>query len=254
MHISRLLLLAPLLMGAAGALPLAAVPISRMDTPWWRHRHEEKLAELHRGRVDLVFLGDSITEDWEKAGGHGWDDFAPVWRRFYGDRHALNLGFKGDSTSHLLWRIEHGEVDGIDPKLAVVLIGANNFGRVHWDAEQTLTGIETVMAELHRRLPRTKILLVSVLPSQRSAWVDEQTRTLNRALAAHDWRGVDARFIDVTPVFAQEGHLDRALFLDPLLTPPDPPLHPTAQGQEKLAEAIEPAVSAALGDRNHSPR
>ena len=112
-----------LLVGAAASLvataparaktPLAAVPISRMTLGWWRERHAAKLAEIRRGRVDLVFLGDSITQDYELAGPQPWRNFQPVWQRFYGDRNAVNLGFSGDATSHLLWRIENGEIDGI---------------------------------------------------------------------------------------------------------------------------------------------
>ncbi|HTW28433.1 MAG TPA: GDSL-type esterase/lipase family protein [Acetobacteraceae bacterium] len=237
-----------LLLLAATHLPLAAIPISRMETPWWRHRFEEKQAELRQHPPQLIFLGDSITENFELAGGHGWDDYVPVWRHWYGGRDAANLGFKGDATSHLLWRIDHGELDGIHPKAAVVLIGANNFGRPHWDAAQTMTGIVTVIDAVHRRLPQTHILLLSVLPSDRSAWISEQTRAVNRMLAAHDWAPSGTQFLDVTHVFERNGRLDRALFLDPHLTPPDPPLHPSAQGMALLAQAIEPALAPMLGE------
>src|ERR1700712_2877190 len=178
------LALGPLLVGAAGARTiLAATPISRMDLPWWRARHEAKLAEIARIKPELIFLGDSITQDWEKSGPPEWQDFVPAWQRFYGDRRAVNLGFKGDTTASLLWRIRNGEVSGIAPKAAIILIGANNLGRVHWSAEDTVTGIEAIIAEPPRRLPATKLLLISVLPSERSAWVDENTVTINAALA-----------------------------------------------------------------------
>jgi hypothetical protein len=116
--------------GAARTI-LAATPISRLDLPWWRARHEAKLKELAEAKPELIFLGDSITEDWEHSGPPDWRDFAPVWERFYGDRHAVNLGFQGDTTASLLWRIQNGEVAGIAPKAAVILIGANNLGNVH---------------------------------------------------------------------------------------------------------------------------
>lgn len=147
--------------GSARAI-LAATPISRMDLSWWRERHEAKLAEVARTKPDLIFLGNSITADWEKSGPPEWQDFAPAWQRFYGDRRAVNLGFKGDTTASLLWRIRNGEVAGIAPKAAVVLIGANNLGRVHWSAEDTVAGIDVILAELHRRLPSTKILLLGI--------------------------------------------------------------------------------------------
>jgi lysophospholipase L1-like esterase len=252
----RLLLLGPAaLTAAAEHVPVAATPISRLDTPWWRERHQQKLAELREGRVDLIWLGDSITQDWEMQGPPAWRDFAPVWHRFYGDRNAVNLGFKGDSTAHLLWRMQNGELDGIKPKLAIILIGANNMGRVHWSAPQTEAGIAAVVAELQRRLPGTGVVLLSVLPSVRSKWVTRTTNQVNRALAARYPAGSAVRFIDLTSLFASpEGQVDRTLFYDDLLTPPDPPLHPTAQAQERIAETIEPTVAAVMGDRNHLSR
>ncbi len=238
---------------AASALPPAAIPYSRMDLPWWRARFVAKQAELRgrAGHVDLVWLGDSITQDFELAGPEPWRDFRPVWDRFYGGRNALNLGFKGDATAHLLWRITHGETDGISPKLAIILIGANNFGHLRWPAGPTLTGIETIVATLHQRWPRTHLLLIGVLPSIRNAWVDANTTELNQALAARYGSGTDKllRFFDPTALFLKNGRVDAGAFLDPQLTPPDPPLHPRAQTQARLAAAIEPMVAAVLGPR-----
>ena len=231
---------------------LAATPIARTDLPWWRERHEAKLRELAQAKPELIFLGDSITEDWEASGPPEWRDFAPVWQRFYGDRHAVNLGFKGDTTASLLWRIQNGEVAGIAPKAAVVLIGANNLGRVHWSAEDTVTGINTIIAELHKRLPTIRILLLAVLPSERSAWITETTGQINKMLAENYKNDRAVSFLDLTALFMRGGSLNRSLFLDPMLTPPEPPLHPSAQGQAQMAKAMEPVLANILGDRPHS--
>lgn len=250
----RLLLLACLL-GATGTAAqarviLAAVPISRMDLHWWRERFDAKQREMRAHPPQLIFLGDSITEDWEKHGPPAWRDFAPIWQRFYGGRHAVDLGFMGDTTANLLWRIEHGELNGIAPKVAVVLIGANNLGYLHWSAHDTALGIDTCLRALHRRLPHTKVLLLSVLPSDRTAWATRTTTVINRKLAAQFPPGSGyVTFLDVTHVFMRDGKLNRALYLDPKLHPPAPPLHPTAQGQKLLAEAMEPTLAAMLGDR-----
>ena len=249
----RLLLLAPaaLLMGA-DKVPVAATPIARLDTPWWRARHEARLAEMQGRRVDLVWLGDSITQDWELTGPEDWRSFAPVWQRFYGDRNAVNLGFGGDNTAHLLWRLQNGELAGIQPKAAVILIGANNMGRVRWSAPQTVAGIDAVVAECRKRIPTTKLLLVSVLPSIRSKYVTRTTELINHDLAVRYGNGATpgVTYIDVTRLFLKDGQVDRTQFFDDHLTPPNPPLHPTAQAQARLAEAIEPTLAAMLGDRS----
>jgi lysophospholipase L1-like esterase len=252
----RVLLSAALLLLCSAAPPpshtvLAATPISRMTQSWWRERHEAKLEELHSRRIDLLFLGDSITQDYEVSGPPEWRDFAPVWEHFYGGRNAINLGFNGDATSHLLWRIENGEVSGIAPKVAVILIGANNLGRLHWPAEDTVAGIDAIVTQLRHRLPHTKLLLLGVLPSERSAWATQTTAVINRALAARYGRGGDVTYLDIGRVFMRNGRLDTDLFFDPLLTSPAAPLHPTAAAQALMAEAIEPTLAALLGDKAH---
>ena len=230
---------------------LAAVPISRMELPWWHARFEAKQRELRDGRVDLLFLGDSITQDYELSGPPDWRNYAPIWQRFYGDRHAVNLGFNGDATSHLLWRIEKGETSDIAPKVAVILIGANNLGRLHWSAEDTVVGIDAIITQLRHRLPHTKLLLLGVLPSDRSAWATDTTVAINRALAMQYGHAGDVTWLDIGHVFMKDGRLNRDLFADPKMTPPQAPLHPDADGQLLMAEAIEPTLAMLMGDQKH---
>jgi lysophospholipase L1-like esterase len=222
-----------------------------MDLSWWRTRFDAKQAELRDRHPALVFYGDSITQDWEHAGPPAWMDFAPVWQRFYGDRNAVNLGFVGDTTASLLWRIDNGEATGITPKVAVILIGANNLGHLHWSADDTVLGIDAIVSELRHRLPTTKLLLLGILPSERSDWATETTLAVNRRLAQEYPHGGAVTFLDVGHVFMQGGKLDRDLFLDPRKTPPEQSLHPTAQGQALMAEAMEPTLASMLGDRVH---
>ena len=246
-----LLVSASLLLGAADRVPVAATPISRMETPLWRARHLAKLEEIRTRPVDLVWLGDSITQDWEQDGPGEAFDFAPIWRHFYGDRNALNLGFGGDTTAHLLWRMQNGELDGLHPKLAIILIGANNMGRVRWNAPQTIAGIDAVITECKRRLPTTRIVLLSVLPSIRNKFVTRTTEAINQGLAERYGNGAvpAVTYIDVTHMFMKNGEVDRTQFNDDLRTPPAPPLHPTAQAQAHIAEAIEPTVAKLMADR-----
>ncbi len=256
MHRVGRICLALLLLLLGGATPatrtvLAATPLSRMDLHWWRERFEAKQVELRSRQVDLLFLGDSITQDYEVSGPPEWRNFAPVWQRYYGNRNAVNLGFKGDATSHLLWRIENGETDAIRPKVAVILIGANNLGRLHWAPQETVAGIDAIVTQLRRRLPTTKLLLLGVLPSERSEWASSATAEINRSLAARYRGGSEVTYLDIGSVFMHDGKLNRELFFDPRLTPPAAPLHPTAEGQALMAAAIEPTLAALLGDSPH---
>jgi lysophospholipase L1-like esterase len=189
----EILLLAPLLparvAAGADAAPPTAGPIGRLDDRNWKARHEAKLLEASSRPVHLVLLGDSITANYELKGPGPLRDYRNVWRRYYADRSALNLGFSGDGTPHLTWRIMHGEIDSIAPKVAVILIGTNDIGWLHRTAADTVAGIEAVVAELHLRLPATKILLVGLLPSDRGAWVRQASAEINSALAARYGNG-----------------------------------------------------------------
>ena len=175
-----------------------------------------------------------------------------MWDRFYGGRNAVNLGFKGDATSHLLWRLRNGELDGIAPRAAILLIGANNIGRLRWGVEDTLTGIDACLAEMRRRTPRMRVLVLSVLPSDRGAWTEQATRGINQGLAKRLGTGQapNTTFLDATPLFAPGGTIDHSLFYDSRLSPPEPSLHPTAEGHARLAALIEPRVATMLGDRS----
>ncbi len=243
--------IASALLTSAAPRNIALEPISRMSQDWWRARFEEKQLELRRMPVELLWFGDSITQNWERSSHDDWRNFAPAWQRFYGDRHAVDLGFKGDSTCHLLWRLQYGELDGIFPRVAIILIGANNFGHIHTDADETFEGIQAILDEVHRRSPRTHIVLLGVLPSIRSDWVSRNTIRLNRRLKATFSDRAYVTYVDVGDLFLTHDLVDPTKFIDPRLTPPAPPLHPTAQVQAEIAERIEPIVARLLGDHIH---
>jgi lysophospholipase L1-like esterase len=231
-------------------VPLHLTPVDRLDDPGWKARHETKLREARWTQVDVVLLGDSITANCELSGPGPLLDFRAVWQRYFAGRHALNLGFSGDGTQHLLWRIMNGEIDGLSPKLAIVLIGTNDIGWLSRVAAETIDGINAVVAELQRRLRGTSILLVGILPSGRSLAVRQATSEINAALAARYGDGSVAGVIyrDMSSVFVVNGELDAALFADPQQLPPEPALHPTPAGYARMAAALEPMVCRLLGD------
>lgn len=224
----------------------ATVPVPRPEFPWWMERHQVKLAEVAQVKPDLVFIGDSITHDYEFTSPYPQYDFASVWQRFYGARRAVNLGFNGDSTSNVLWRLHNGEVAGIRPRLVVLLIGTNNTIQGQ-TAEQTAGGIEAVVADLRQRLPSTKILVIGILPSGVSDLKTAIDQSVNVALAEKYARGGTVTFLDISHVFLKDGVLDVSLFMDPRNTPPGPAIHPDAFAQARMAEAIEPTLAGLYG-------
>jgi len=136
------------------------VPESRPNTGkfgWWPARHAAKLDEARKGGIDVLFLGDSITQGWEATGKEAWQKhFAPL--------HSGNFGFGGDSTQHVLWRIQNGELSGLTPKAVVLLIGTNNARHSDASPEQITDGIRTVITHIHAASPSTKVLLLGILP------------------------------------------------------------------------------------------
>ncbi|MDE8347343.1 MAG: GDSL-type esterase/lipase family protein [Acidocella sp.] len=243
--IRRIILAASLLLplAAQARVNLATAPISRMDLPWWRaHFTQTNALAKADPQARVIWLGDSISYYWQRTGDHGYDNVLPVWQHYYAPYHALDFGFIGDTTANLIWRLDHGEVSGLHPKLAIILIGANNFGLVHWDAAMTIPGIEAVVADTRRDLPATHILLLGVLPSVRSPWVDRQTRLTNAALARYYQKNPAVTFINVAPVLTHDGVTDPGLYVDPRMTPPRPALHPDATGMARIAAYIQPAV------------
>lgn len=242
-----LLLLAPFVCTgfspAIAATNLAAVPIGRNDLGWWHLRFIQTLAEAKAHRqARIVWLGDSITQYWQRMGTLGYDDILPIWNEYYAPYDALDFGFVGDTTASLIWRLDHGQVDGLHPRLAIILIGANNLGRPHWGASLTIPGIETVVSLTHRKLPETHILLLGVLPSIRSAWVSQQTAIINAALATDYAHSPFVTFVNVGPALLRGGQPDPALYVDPKMVPPEPALHPDATGMARIAAFIEPEV------------
>jgi lysophospholipase L1-like esterase len=170
MKIQKLLTLA----GAAvltstfyGALAHSATsPLPRGDQ-WWQDRHKllnQRVAEAG-DKAEVIFIGDSITQGWEGAG-------KDVWAKYYAPRHAVNLGIGGDRTQHVLWRLENGNLDGISPKAAVVMIGTNNSNGYDNTAGQIVDGVSAIIEKLRQRLPETKILLLAVADGENVIWID----------------------------------------------------------------------------------
>jgi lysophospholipase L1-like esterase len=129
----------------------------------WQKRHAEVLARHQDLKPDVVIFGDSIIHYWggEPKAPKAW---APQsWSNCFAGLKVSNLGFGWDRTENVLWRIDHGELDGIKPKVIVITIGTNNT-TVNNSPEDIVAGIETVCAAAHEKQPGAKILLLGILP------------------------------------------------------------------------------------------
>jgi lysophospholipase L1-like esterase len=136
----------------------------------------------------------------------------------------------------------------------VLLIGANDIGWLSHSAAETIGGIDAIISELHRRLPATRILLVGILPSGRAPEIEVAGQQVNVALAAN-YAGEQKSYVtfrDISQAFMDDRTLNVSLFTDPLETPPETAaLHPTPEGQARMAAALEPTICAMLGDICH---
>jgi lysophospholipase L1-like esterase len=237
----------------------AVIPTDLSNQPWWAARHKA-VVEAVQSHPDtqLLMIGDSITNNYDKAEPPD-EDFQPIWKRFYEPRKALNLGFSGDTTAHVLWRVDHGEVDGIHPKVAVLLIGTNNTSQFNnHTAEQTEAGIDAVVSELENRLPGTKILLLGILPSDISDKKTERDEAVNAYLATCYGENPLVTYLNINSIFYKtgadkNGALNTALFYDPRLPQHGKALHPDTVGQRMMAEAIEPTLAHLMGDEPRVP-
>lgn len=219
-------------------LPSTVVPVTQ-DRSWpqydWKKRHELTSAAVKRAKPQILFIGDSITHFF---GGEKFDSYAlrgqKTWSEFYAPRNAGNLGFGWDKTENVLWRLQHGAVDGIAPKLVVVMIGTNNSGTC--EAADIVAGITAIVAELNQKLPQSKILLLGIFPrGEKPGPQREKLAAVNQLIAKLDGTR-NVTFLDIGAKF---------LTADGLITKDIMPdfLHPNEKGYRIWAEAIEATVT-----------
>ncbi len=213
----------------------AVTPVPR-DEDWWKERHE-LISSRTKEQVDLLFIGDSIT--------HGWEgDGKEVWEKYYTPRHAMNAGIGGDRTQQVLWRLENGNLEGIKPKLAVLMIGTNNSNGEDNTATEIADGIKAIVTKLREKTPETKVLVLAIFPrGDKPNPQRDKITEVNKQVAA--WDAVDGKhviFFDFGAKFlAADGSLPAEIMPDFL--------HLSPQGYEIWAEAIEPQVTDLVGEK-----
>jgi len=195
--------------------------------------HDRFVATAKEGKAQLLFLGDSITAGWSGPGKDVWEKSFSPWQ-------PANFGIGGDRTQHVLWRIQNGELDGLKPKAAVLMIGTNNVGND--TVEGIAQGVTKIVETIRAKTPDTKILLLAVFPRGEKASTPEkpngardklaQVNTIIAKLADNQ----HVFFLDIGAKFLQlDGTISKDIMPDFL--------HPTEAGYQIWADAITPKLT-----------
>ena len=234
-----LLTLSGLFALSAAAQNTALIPTPRDFPTNWLDRHAEYVAQAKQGGVDILFLGDSITDGWH------WDNHGEnLWAKDFAPRHAANFGIGYDRIQNVLWRIENGELAGIQPRVIVLLIGTNNTGnedsgKPRNTTPEIIAGISNLVRQIQVREPQSKILLLGLFPrGEQNDPIREQVKAVNAGLAPLA-DGDRVTFLDFGEKFlAPDGTLSRGLFPDLL--------HPNEKGYQIWVDAMQPTLDQLL--------
>ncbi len=237
--------LASLILTCAPLLDGVAAEPSRHPAyaPWsenGRIAHTQLVEKAKSGRIDLYFLGDSITRRW---GATDYPDFLAHWKKNFHGWNAGNFGWGGDSTQHTLWRIRNGELDGVNPKVIVILSGTNNIGKGEKPerAADAAEGVAALVETCRAKAPEATIIVMAIFPRNDSPASNPLIREANRSIAKLA-DGKKVRFLDINDRLADaDGRLFEGVTVDQL--------HLSVKGYEIWARALEPLLTELLGPR-----
>ena len=210
-----------------GDQPSTAIPVPSPLKKFMPRLHLEKLREAKNGKVDFVMIGDSIT--------HSWGKYPDAFE----GSNLLNLGFPGDRTQNVLWRIRNGALDGISPKLVTLMIGTNNMHDTKKayspdNPEDIFAGIKAIVAEVRTRLPKSKIVIFSIFPRKPGSENDRANEV--NAMLPQLADGKYVSHFDLNHFFTTEkGQQDQTFYNKDLL-------HFNDQGYLVWANALKPLL------------
>ena len=231
---SLVVLVLPGLFLAAGEKKNSAVTPEHRHI-WWTVRNDAVNERVKQGNVDLLMIGDSIAHGWENTGKKYWD-------KYYEPRNAVNMGFSGDRTQHVLWRLDRGHLEGISPKLAVIMIGTNNSNGDDNTAEEIGEGIIAICNKIRAKCPKTKILILAIFPRGPESSEQREKNQKASLLASKIADGKMIHYLDINDKFlTKDGFLTRKIMPDYL--------HPNEEGYRIWAQAIESKVAELMGDK-----
>ncbi|MDB6168402.1 MAG: GDSL-like Lipase/Acylhydrolase [Verrucomicrobia bacterium] len=219
----------------------ASAPFPGKDDGSFLARHAKFLERARAGPIGLLFLGDSITAHWANV--------PHIWNAYFGQYAPANFGSASDATQNILWRIEHGELDGIHPRVVVLMAGTNNTAGN--SATEIFSAEKKIVDLVLKKISGAKVLLLGILPRgvrrNKDGSIDTGEermriiREVNAGLATLD-DGAAVRFLDFGDRFlGQDGRIPFSLMPDQL--------HPSAAGYQLWADAMNPLLESMMRDR-----
>jgi lysophospholipase L1-like esterase len=223
------------------------------NTPTFMPGHQQLLEKAHKGGIDIYFLGDSITRRWQ-----GTDDqHKPNWDANFWGWNAASFGWGGDTTQNVIWRLQNGELDGVNPKLIVLMIGTNNVGttvRPQDDAfaDDVARGVKRILDLCREKAPKAVIILTAITPRndtpRRDTALMPTINKINDRIAKFA-DGKTIRYININDKLAdKDGKLVEGMTRDNL--------HLVAKGYQIWADALKPIFTELLGPpakEDHAP-
>ncbi len=228
----------------------AIIPVQKLENDFydWHERHEQIVNLISKKPVDIIFIGDSITHMFGGIPKSQLARGAKTWDRYYGHRNAINMGFGWDRTQNVLWRLSNGELEGISPKVAIILIGTNNrtgTGNARQNTPVEIAqGVEAVCKLIHKKTPNCKIILLGVLPRSPDQFV-KPIKEINQLLSTLD-KEKYISFLNMWNQFADGEGLPRKELMQDTV-------HPNSDGYRIWAETLEPVLSKLLNDHKIKP-
>jgi lysophospholipase L1-like esterase len=222
------------------ALP-ADQPVARTDQNSIT-AHQQLLEKAKKGRIDIYFEGDSITRRW---GATDYPELLANWKQNFFGWNAADFGWGADNIQNILWRLNNGELDGVNPKIIVLLAGTNNVGNrpspdIEAKAEDVTRGIKAILDIMRAKAPDATIILTGIFPRNDNIAVMPVIKKINENISKFA-DGKKIRFLDVTDKMADsEGKLfDGVMNADKL--------HPAIKGYQIWADALKPIFTELLG-------
>lgn len=212
--------------------------------------HEQLVEKAKMGGIDIYFEGDSITRRWGTSD-YQWKANLANWNSNFFGWNAADFGWGADSTQNILWRLENGELDGVNPKIIVLLAGINNVGTVPGGDEKVeniTRGLQAIVKVMQEKAPNAVIILTGLFPRNDNMAVIPEINKINENLARMA-DGKKIRYINVNDKLAdQDGKLHPGMTVDRL--------HPTPKGYQIWADALKPIFTEILGPpakTDHAP-